>query len=432
MIHIAVIGCGSIGLPIAVAFAARNIRVTGVDTDVDRLARLSAGTEPLTEPDLAAALRAALAAGTINFTPNLTPSAEHRTYLIAVPTPWDQSSGFDDRPLAAAMSAIFAAARPGDTICIRSTIPVGTTRRFADLAAAQNLELDIISTPDRSIEGSSYREQFKIPHLIGALNPEAAARAAALFSRLGEVFLCRQPEEAEAAKLLCNVTRDVMFGLANEIGRICDALGVDGYAVRAAAGHLYPRFTLARPGPVGGPCLSKDTNLLLGSPNAPDSTLIRAARAANATLSEHVATTVNAHIAAHSTAKIALLGVAFKGRPAVADLRGSTALDIAILLRRGPNIRQIAAWDAEVTAHALAAAGLDPAPTPIAAATDTTVLIIANDHAAFTTMDISALAAAAHPHALLYDLCGVTIGKPITLQPNQALKILGGYQRTGT
>jgi len=89
MQRVVIVGCGSVGLAVAAAFATTGMTVLGYDTDGDRLARLSAGREAIGEPDLAAVIAAALADGTLRFSDEiLALPAGSSAYLLAVPTPW--------------------------------------------------------------------------------------------------------------------------------------------------------------------------------------------------------------------------------------------------------------------------------------------------------------------------------------------------------
>jgi len=429
MQRVVIVGCGSVGLAVAAAFATTGMTVLGYDTDGDRLARLSAGREAIGEPDLAAVIAAALADGTLRFSDEiLALPAGPSAYLLAVPTPWHDDGGFDDAALSKAVATVLSVARPGDLLCIRSTVPVGTSARIAQQARAQAVDIFIAACPDRSAEGQSYREQFEVPHLIGADDDESRRQASELFGRLGPVTICSSAAEAEAAKLLCNVARDATFGLANELARFCAGLGLDGHAVAAAAGRGYERFSLPRPGPVGGPCLAKDVGLLLSSPGAPDSPLLRAARQANARIAGDVAAAIADHLAAIGATTVAVLGVAFKGRPPVADLRGSVALEIAQRLMRDARL-ELRAWDPEIDAGALEQAGLAPAVSPLAAAGGAGAILLANDHPALAALDLGALAAAAHPHALFYDLCGQRGDGMAGVLPGQSVRLLSGKER---
>ena len=120
-------------------------------------------------------------------------------------------------------------------------------------------------------------------------------------------------------KLFCNVQRDVTFALANHFALISEALGLDIAEIEHAATAAYPRFHLSRPGPVGGPCLPKDTLLLDlsvdGRHNSP--ALALTARQVNLFVLDHVLVAIADHLAETAPANpvIAVLGLAFKGDP---------------------------------------------------------------------------------------------------------------------
>ena len=88
-------------------------------------------------------------------------------------------------------------------------------------------------------------------------------RAAAVFQFLTPtVVRVSEPETAEMIKMIDNTHRDVSFAFSNEIARACDAAGVSAVDVIRAGKLGYPRTNLYMPGPVGGPCLSKDPHIL--------------------------------------------------------------------------------------------------------------------------------------------------------------------------
>jgi nucleotide sugar dehydrogenase len=432
---VAVIGCGTIGLACAAALAERGVRVLGQDINTAHVDALRTGASAPTEADLATAVAAARASGTIAFAtsladPLLNNERGPRGFMVAVPTPVDGVGGFDAGPLDAAVAAVAAVARPGDLLLIRSTVPVGTTRSIAARLGAAGLDLDVASAPDRSIEGRSYREQFEVPHLIGGVTASAAARAAVLLGRLGRVRDVGSAEQAEAAKLLCNVLRYVSFGVANEVAAWCEQRGLDMHAISAAARDTYPRFALARPGPVGGTCLLKDTMLVLSGMDAGTAPIIRAARAANVGVPMRAAAAIAAHLADVPAPVIAILGVAFKGRPPVNTIRGSVALDLAARLRDLLPAVRLRAWDAEIAADRLAGLAFDPAPDAHEAADGANVCVLANDHQAIATLDLPRLAAALAPGGLLYDMSGVTAGREALLPAGIAFSRIG-TGRTG-
>ena len=395
---VVVIGCGAIGLPLAVALAHAGLPVLGIDTDAAKLAELEAGRTDLAEPGLAEALREGLQRGQIAFAGSLDGAGHGRTYIVATPTPVLADGDFDRAPLDAAMATIAAVARPEDLVCLRSTVPIGATRA---LAAAFSLPgVRFAACPDRCIAGNAYVEQFVVPHIVGGLDEEAGARAEALFAGLGAVVRTPDPETAEAIKLFANVQRDVSFALANQFALICEATGVDIAAVRGAGAAGFPRFSLARPGPVGGPCLTKDLGLLLTSAGVAgiDTRLLSAARTLNASLADRVAGAIEAELGTRPNAAVAILGLAFKGRPPTRDRRGAFAG--ALSQRLGDRLPGLALrhWD-PVT---------DPRAGRSVAVRDAEIIVLANDHP-----DLAVdLGGELSPDAVVFDLTGLVDGAP--------------------
>jgi UDP-N-acetyl-D-mannosaminuronic acid dehydrogenase len=396
ILQVVVVGCGAIGLPLATAFATRGFEVLGVDTDPARLAALREGRVGAIDEGLGDALAAAVAAGRLTFADAPAASGRPRAFILAVPTPVDQ------RPVLghveAAAASVVRAARDGDLMLVRATVPVGTTRRLAAAAAACGRRLLVAACPDRSVAGQCFVEQFSVPHLIGGIDADATRAAAQLFARLGTTIAVSSPEVAEAAKLFANVQRDVTFALANQLALAAEQLDLDFGEIARAASDGYPRFSLARPGPVGGPCLTKDTALLAHSLAAGSLSVPVAARALNESLLDHVAEAVARHVDGAARPVIAVLGLAFKGDPATADRRGS--FGIALARRLQADLAQAQLRQFEPTdGHDLDRQDLDR----IVAGAD--VVVIANDHPRISALDPAALARSLRAGALIYDAC---------------------------
>ncbi len=395
-----VIGCGAVGLPLAAALARQGRRVLGVDVDERRVAELAQGRCNLVDEGLKEALNAALSEDALAFSAVLSTAGHPRVFIIAAPTRASAEAGFESGPLDAAVASVIAAARDGDLVCIRSTVPIGTTRSLAESAGGRPLRW--AACPDRSLSGCALADQFRTPHLVGGLGAEAGARAAELFASLGPVVRVADPETAEAIKLFANVSRDATFALANQFALICEATGVDIGAVRSAGAEGYDRFQLTRPGPVGGPCLTKDVHVLAASPAMAglDISLLTAARAVNDSLAPGLAREIVARLGS-SRGPVAVLGLGFKGVPATLDQRRGFGGELAKALAAEQPDLEIRTWD--------------PVEAPDDAARDTVlrgakVVVLANDH--------PALAAAVRrlpelaPDAMVHDLAGVAKSTP--------------------
>jgi nucleotide sugar dehydrogenase len=388
--EIVVVGCGAIGLPVAVALAHRGERVAGYDIDAAKIADLVEGLSHADEPELAAALRQGLAGGALSFTATLRSAETPRAFILAPPTPASATDGYDAGPFASAMAAVAAVARDDDLVCVRSTVPIGATRSLAQA----HPRLRFAACPDRTLSGRAFAEQFAAPQLVGGVTPDAADAAAALFSRLGAVVRLSDAETAEAVKLFANVQRDALFALANQFAILCEAAGLSFAEVRAAGAQGYPRFALARAGPVGGPCLTKDVHVLAASPALQGEALemLLAARRLNESLAPRLAAEIRDRLE-EAAGPVAILGLAFKGEPPTLDRRGAFAEALAAALPLGAPQLEIRRWDPQC--------GVDPRAAIAGAA----AVVLANDHPALA--DIAPLVAAAAPGAVVFDACGV-------------------------
>jgi UDP-N-acetyl-D-mannosaminuronic acid dehydrogenase len=392
--EVVIVGCGAVGLPLAAALAAAGVSVLGVDTDRARVASLAAGRSGLGEPGLDAALAASIADGRLAFAETPTRAERARAYALCVPTPAAAAGGMDAGALEHALGSVSACAAPGDLVCVRSTVSIGATRALA--AACGRTDLHFAATPDRSVAGNAYAEQFSVPHIVGGLGEQAGGLAVALLGRLGKVVRVGDPETAEAVKLFANASRDARFALANQFALICERLGLDFSAVRAAGAADYPRFDLARAGPVGGPCLDKDVELLLASAGLArrDAGLLVAARRLNESLPARVAEAIVAELDARSAApkRIAVLGLAFKGVPPTPDRRGAFACALIERLRAARADVEISVWDPVSDAPAARLAALERTP----------IVVLANDHPALA----AGLAGELWPGAVVFDMTG--------------------------
>ena len=160
-----------------------------------------------------------------------------------------------------------SAARADTLVVVRSTVPVGATRAIVlpELAArwpAPRLAL----APERTIQGQALRELEELPQVVGGLDAASGEAAAELFSRLTRrVVRVSSLEAAELVKLVNNCHTDLIYGYGNEVALLAERFGLDPLEVIQGANLEYPRPDLAKPGFVGGGCLSKDPYILLSA-----------------------------------------------------------------------------------------------------------------------------------------------------------------------
>ncbi len=261
-----VVALGKVGLPLAARLTLAGHDVTGADIDERVVGLVNAGTPPFAgEAGLAAAMAGAVAEGRLRATSDTTAAvAEGPELVVAVPPLMvDAAAEPDWRILDAVVADIGAGLRPGTTVAIETTVPVGATRqRIAPaLAAASGLrpeeDFHLVFSPERVYSGRVLADLDTYPKLVGGLSAAGEARGVELYRAFldAEVWAMGSAEAAELAKLAETTYRDVNIALANELARYADRVGVDVMRVIAAS-NSQPFSHIHRPGvAVGGHCI---------------------------------------------------------------------------------------------------------------------------------------------------------------------------------
>lgn len=335
---IQVIGLGYVGLPTAAMFSTQGFTVYGYDTDPERVRSIAKKRVPFEEPELEALIRAGIDNG------NLRPDTEPRpadVHLICVPTPLNtENGGVDLSHLESAAEALAPHLREDDIVVVESTVPVGTTEDvIKPILGSSGLdvgsELHLAMCPETVLPGNIIHELAHNDRIVGGITEEAARHVRDLYLSFvkGEIFLT-DARTAEFAKLAQNTYRDVNIALANDFARLAETLDVDiREGIEVANRH--PRVSILRPGPgVGGHCIPIDPWFLLDAADEDQGAILRTAREVNRLMPRFVVDLVLDSLGAKdidpSNAKIALLGLAYKGN--VDDIRESPSLEIADIL----------------------------------------------------------------------------------------------------
>jgi nucleotide sugar dehydrogenase len=368
---VAVFGMGYVGLTLAATLANRGHVVTGIDVNEDLVRRLGAGVPHILEAGLEDLLKLNLGRNTIAFDTRLRRS-NHKVYIAAVGTPVKDGHEPDLRALLSVAEHVGAQLKQNDLVMIRSTVPVGTTRRhFIPLlerlsALRAGDDFSVAFAPERTVEGNALAELRTVPQIVGGLSARCLQRAAAFWSTVtASVVQVPSLEAAELVKLANNSFRDISFGFANELALLAAEYNVNAFELIQAANRGYPRNPIPAPSPgVGGYCLTKDP-LLFAAPQTKVSArpeLGIAARRANQRATEHPLAVLDEFGRRHglplAEMKVLIIGLAFKGEPETADLRHSTSLDVArALMQRGA---RVLGWDAAVDRAQIAEQGIEP------------------------------------------------------------------------
>jgi UDP-N-acetyl-D-glucosamine dehydrogenase len=341
---IAIIGLGYVGLPLCLQFARSGVRVLGLDIDARKVASLNGGRSYIRHID-GATVKKLVRAGKFSASTDFSKIREVEAVLICVPTPLKKNHEPDLSYVRKTGEAIAPHLRPGVLVVLESTTYPGTTEgelrevleRGSGLKAGADFHLAY--SPEREDPGNPSSKVAEIPKVIGGLTPACLKKAQAIYGRairtLVPVSNCRT---AEATKLLENIFRSVNIALVNELKVVYAAMGIDIWAVIAAAKTKPFGFMPFYPGPgLGGHCLPIDPFYLtwkarqFGQPTR----FIELAGEINTALPQYVAARVAGALLAQKKSlagsRVLVLGLAYKAN--VDDDRESPAYRLMDLLK---------------------------------------------------------------------------------------------------
>jgi UDP-N-acetyl-D-mannosaminuronic acid dehydrogenase len=323
-------GGGHVGLPLAVAFASRGLRVAIYDINQGAVDTILAGELPFLENGLQELLGQVLAADRLTATTDNTVMGEAEHVVVVIGTPVDEHLNPDPHAVPKALEAGRHLLRPGQLVVLRSTVYPGVTKRVEKLFADNGDKVDVAFCPERIAEGKAMEELFDLPQIVSARTPAVRERAAALFRHLTDSIVELEPEEAELAKLFTNTWRYIKFAAANQFYVMANDHGLDYDVIRKALAQDYPRAKdMPGAGFAAGPCLFKDTMQL-------------AAFTDNSFVLGHSAMLVNEGLPLYLVSRlekkyrlenltVGILGMAFKGESD--DIRSSLSYKLKRILQ---------------------------------------------------------------------------------------------------
>jgi UDP-N-acetyl-D-mannosaminuronic acid dehydrogenase len=370
---VAVVGLGRIGLPLALSFADRGLRVIGIDNDSERLRTVHNGTMPFEEPGTQELLQRVTASGRLTLAERVADAATARDIVITLGTPSFSHIEIDMGPIRGALDDLLAVLDSGHALLLRSTIAPGTTEFVAGYLAkhrgfAIGEEVFVAHAPERIAAGRFLEEIDTLPCIIGGVGAASGARAAELFSIFSAPIVQTTPAQAELAKIWTNILRYTTFALPNLLMMDCERYGANVFEVIDLINRDYPRGGIAMPGLTAGTCLRKDFAFSEERSNAPG--MLLAVSRVNESVPLFLVEGVARRVGSLAHRKVAVLGLAFKAD--TDDERDSLAHKLIRLLER--ELADVAVHDPHVS-------------TPTAsfddAIDDADVVIVATNHSEF-------------------------------------------------
>ncbi|WP_088317073.1 UDP-glucose/GDP-mannose dehydrogenase family protein [Kineosporia sp. R_H_3] len=353
--RISVMGCGYLGAVHAACMADFGHEVVGVDVDEAKVKDLQAAKAPFFEPGLPELLERAMGSGRLTFTTDVTvlsrqagsPEAdEPMVHFVCVGTPQRKGEfAADTSYVDAAVRNLLPHLRPGDLVVGKSTVPVGTAARLADLVEPTGAML--AWNPEFLREGHAVVDTQRPDRLVYGLpsDPATAAAAKALLDGVyadplshGVPLVTADYPTSELVKTAANAFLATKISFINAMAEVCEAAGADVTQLATAIGHddrIGPKFLGAGLG-FGGGCLPKDIRAFMaraGELGADQAlTFLREVDAINMRRRVRMVELAREVVGGSFLGrKVAVLGAAFK--PDSDDIRDSPALNVAAQIK---------------------------------------------------------------------------------------------------
>jgi len=330
---LALIGLGYVGLPIALEFA-KKIKVVGFDINQKRVDMMKNNIDPSDE-----LVASDFQGCDIEFTADIEDLKECTFFIVAVPTPIDESKEPNIKPLLGASTTVGKALKKGDYVVYESTVYPGCTEDdcIPVLEEVSGLkwkeDFNVGYSPERINPGDKVHTLASIVKVSSGDTPESSEHIAKTYELVVDAGVHRASsiKVAEAAKIIENTQRDVNIALINELSIIFGRMGINTYEVLEAAGTKW-NFLKFSPGLVGGHCIGVDPYYLTHKAKqlGYHAKIINSGRYVNDTMGFYVGKQTVKKILAKGKSiidsRILVMGATFKED--VSDIRNSKVVDV--------------------------------------------------------------------------------------------------------
>jgi len=406
-VGVCVVGCGTIGLPLATFLSSRGFDVTAFDISKDRVDSINSNT---TKFEYVSLLEESLKSKKIHATTSPEEIKKADVIFVCVPTPLNKEKSIDLSILESASETIANNMQRGAVVVFESSVAIGSTKKMyrliervsgmeagRDFGVAYcperyNPTLPIEKLPHVVYGDHKDFERYTVDNVsrvISAIDAKSLSVAKGLYSSFinADIKEMSTIEAAEATKLLENIFRDVNLALVNEMAKVLPKLGVDTFEVINGAKTKPFAFLPHYPGTgVGGECIPVDTWYLIKQAEDVgfDTRLMRVTREVNDSMPSHVVELLEDAMREAGRelkgSRVAVFGLSYKKNIADARVTPSNSI-IEILESRGAGVSVVD----PVMELVRSKRKLAPMKDALLGAD---AMILATDHDVFRTLDM--------------------------------------------
>jgi len=325
-----IIGLGYVGLPILLNLSKRYDAI-GYDNNHNRIKKLCKGVDFFNEFK-----KKELIDKLVKYTNSLEAIKSYNLFIVTVPTPILKNKSPDLKHLKDVCSNLSKIIKKNDIIIFESTVYPGLTNDYCvPLLQKKNswkegLDFFVGYSPERVNPGDKNHDLSKINKILAYPHTYLKKDLIKLYSLISKkIIFSKNIKEAEAAKVIENIQRDVNIGLINEIYLVCKKLKLDFNNVIDLASTKW-NFLKFHPGLVGGHCLPVDPYYFahISKKNNFETKITLAGRSINDAMTKTVRNEIIYEIRKNNMRKKKILICGLSYKKDVADLRNSLSLKI--------------------------------------------------------------------------------------------------------
>lgn len=332
--NLSVIGLGYVGMPIAVAFADKGIKVIGFDLNKEKVELYKKGIDPTKEVG-----DEKIKNSTVEFTYDEKRLKNAKFHIVAVPTPVNSDHTPDLTPVIGASEIVGRNLEKGSIVVYESTVYPGVTEDVCvpilekESGLKCGADFKVGYSPERINPGDKVHRLENIHKIVSGMNRESLEEIKNVYDLVIKVgtYPVSNIKTAEAVKVVENSQRDINIAFMNELAMVFDRMGIDTNEVVDGMNTKWNALGF-RPGLVGGHCIGVDPYYFTYQAEklGYHSQIILNGRIVNDGMGEFVAdAAVKQMIAvgqAPKKSKVVILGLTFKEN--CPDTRNSKVADI--------------------------------------------------------------------------------------------------------